>query len=84
MTLRFTAHRALGFPPYVIVTGHVPVPPSHLLEEEELDNLERPEGGQDYERYVGWVGSRTQHLHAYARYTYYSNSSHSSLLTKQQ
>lgn len=33
MAMRFTAHKRLGFPPFVIVTGHIAVPPSHLLEE---------------------------------------------------
>lgn len=39
MTLRFTAHRLLGMPPFVIVTGRTAVPPSHLLEEVDLGEI---------------------------------------------
>ena len=32
MMLRFTPQRTLGLAPFVMVTGHVAVPPSHLVE----------------------------------------------------
>ena len=32
MMLRFTPQRTLGLAPFVVATGHVAVPPSHLIE----------------------------------------------------
>lgn len=81
MALRFTAHKLLGMPPFVILTGQPAVPPSHLLDEEEGE-LDVVTGDEDaVERYVGWVGSRTQRLHTLLHHTYYHNSPLCTLLT---
>ena len=55
VALRFTAHKLLGLPPFVILTGAPAIPPSHLLDE-EVGEVETMEGDAlDVERYVGWV-----------------------------
>ena len=62
MTLRFTAHRVLGMPPYIIVTGRSAMPPSHLLEEVDLEEIDPAISAKDRDRYVGWVCARTTQL----------------------
>lgn len=84
ISVRFAPHKLLGMPPFVVVTGQVAVPPSHLLDGEEVDEKTMEGDSADVGRYVGWVAARTQQLHSTLHHTYYHNSPLCTLLTPLQ
>ena len=57
VALCFTAHKLLGLPPFVILTGQAAVPPSHLLEGGVVEDMD--DDSSDVARYAGWVCART-------------------------
>ena len=61
MAQRFTRHRKLGFPPFTLITGDSPLPPSYLLEDPPEEGTPSPEA------YLDWVASRISNFRAKAQ-----------------
>ena len=54
MALRFSYHRALRLPPFTVVSGRTPVPPSYLL-----GDWGAPPGEGDWDpEYMDWIVPR--------------------------
>ena len=56
MALRFTVHSLTGHSPFAVLTGDLPLLPSHILEDSEvIEDTEAAQGRpEDVERYVDW------------------------------